>query len=372
MNELTLVIWPTEQPRQTARFGFLSSAKNLVANVWNRGAGGSNSNPPAKPTPAPAPPARMPPPSISSKSIKEPPKVQSMTKKTPVIPGSSGMPPILKEHASSVSIGKRVPSGSSLAPAADSTITPRPQIPTINAPGSSSKISNNRTVSAAGVSSLGVASRTSNAGGTLKGTVADLPVRARTSTLMAPTASSLAKKSRLPVPTFSPLQMKGKDKEKQMTNSPMSPFVQGRIFSQPLALVSPTTKPAEPQKSLGAAAATLTVVKPPIPPKPTVMPGRRPRISRGKVIAKLASQRETQGGGVGATQKPHAGSSSRTSASVPKVRSSMSANIGRQTHGVARTRGSEDVVMSAKKRARRSEYVRRRTHVDGEGMNVDG
>jgi hypothetical protein len=313
-----------------------------------------------------------------------------MTKKTPIIPGSSGMPPILKEHVPSVSIGKRVPSGSSLAPAADSTITPHslsPQIPAFTAPGSSSKISNNRTVSAAGVSSLNVASRTSNTGcvsfmgtktslgGTLKGTAADLPVRARTSTLMAPTASSLAKKSRLPVPTFSPLQVNGKDKEKQMMSSPTSPFAQGRIFSQPLALVSPTAEPAEPQRSLGAAAARLTIVKPPIPPKPNVMPGRRPRISRGKVIAKLASQREAQQGrGVGATPKPHAGtpSSSRTSASVPKVRSSMSANIGRQTHGIARTRGSEDVVMSAKKRARRSEYVRRRTRVEGEGMSVDG
>jgi len=307
-----------------------------------------------------------------------------MTKKTPIIPGSSGMPPIFKEHVPSVSISKRVPSGSSLAPAADSTITPHslsPQIPAFTAPGSSSKISNNRTVSAAGVSSLNVASRTSNTGsktslgGTLKGTAADLPVRTRTSTLMAPTASSLAKKSRLPVPTFSPLQAKGKDKEKQMMNSPTSPFIQGRIFSQPLALMSPTAKPAEPQKSLGAAAATLTIVKPPIPPKPNVMPGRRPRISRGKVIAKLASQREAQQGrGVGAIPKPHAGtpSSSRTSASVPKVRSSMSANIGRQAQGIARKRGSEDVVMSAKKRARRSEYMRRRTRVGGEGMSVDG
>ncbi|OAX40399.1 hypothetical protein K503DRAFT_768604 [Rhizopogon vinicolor AM-OR11-026] len=384
------------QPKQTSRFGFLSSAKNLVANVWNRGAGGSKSNvPPAKPALAPAPPTKPAVPSISSKPTKEPPKLQLTAKKASVIPGASGTLPIPKERAPSVSNGKRVPSGSSLSPAVDSTTSSRssrPQIPAFTAPGTSSIVSHSRTGSATGVSSLGVASRTSNAGGvssmdtktslggTLKGTTADT-LRARTSTLMAPTASSLAKKSRLPVPTFStfsPLQVKGKDKDKekhvmeQTTVSPTSPRVHGKIFSQPLAPISPMAKPVESHISLGAAAARLTTAKPPIPPKPKVMPGRRPRISRGKVIAKLASQREAQQEGVGANPKPHPGTpSSRATVGVPKVRSSMSANVGRQSHGVARTGVGGDVMMSAKKRARRSEYVRRRTRVDGEMMSVD-
>jgi len=210
---------------------------------------------------------------------------------------------------------------------------------------------------------------------------------------MAPTASSMAKKSRIPVPTFSPLNVKGKDreketgKEKQATGSLTSPRVQGRIFSQPLT--SPMAKPAEPHISLGAAAATLatakpaepkiataaattaTTTKPPIPPKPKVMPGRRPHISRAKVIAKLASQREAQQGGPNPTPRTGA-PSSHASIGVPKVRSSMNANIGRQSHGVARAGASGDVMMSAKKRTRRSEYARRRSRVDGDKMSVDG
>ncbi|KAG1740483.1 uncharacterized protein EDB91DRAFT_1132694 [Suillus paluster] len=381
------------QPKQTSRFGFLSSAKNLVTNVWNRGAAGSKSNVPAA-KPAPAPPTKTVAPSISSKPTKDPPKAQSTTKKTSIIPGSSGAPPTLKERVLSVSNGKRVPSGSSLAPVADSTSsrTSKSPIPLLPAPGTSSRMSHSRTNSATGVSSLGVASRTSNTGhvssmgtktslvGTLKGTIGGT-ARARNSTLMAPTASSLAKTSRMPVPSFSPLQVKDKAKEKgkeqdtaeQVVNSPTIPRTQSKIFSQPLTLVSPTSKPSEPQMSLAAVAATLVTVKPPIPPKPKVMLGRRPRISRGKVIAKLASQREAQQAGASAIPKPQVGtSSSRASASVPKVRSSMGANVGRgrQSHSVARAGG--DVLMSAKKRTRRSEYARRRSRVDGEKMDLNG
>lgn len=240
-------------------------------------------------------------------------------------------------------------------------------------------------------SSLGVASRANNAGhvssmgsktslsGTLKSATIGT-VRARSSTLMAPTASSLAKTSRLPVPSFSPLQVKGKvngkgkeqEREKEtdavehVVNSPTVPRSQGKIFSQPLALISPSSKPSgpQPQMSLAAAAATLAIVKPPIPPKPKVMLGRRPRISRGKVIAKLASQREAQHAGTSAIPRPRVGtSSSHASVGVPRVRSSMS-------HGVAKVGG--DVLMSAKKRTRRSEYARRRSRVDGEKMDVRG
>jgi hypothetical protein len=200
---------------------------------------------------------------------------------------------------------------------------------------------------------------------------------------MSPTALSLAKKSRLPVPTFYPPQVKGKEKEKetekeqhvmkQTMNSPTSPRVQCKIFSQPLAQMSPTAKPAAPQMSLGAAAVTLTTAKPPIPPKSKTTLGRRPHISRAKVIAKLASQREAQQTGVSAIPAPRVGApSSRASAGVPKVRSSMSANVGSQSRGGARARASGDVMMSAKKRVRRSEYVRRRSRVDGEKMSVDG
>ncbi|KAG1854660.1 hypothetical protein C8R48DRAFT_721010 [Suillus tomentosus] len=353
-----------QPPKQTSRFGFLSSAKNIVSNVWNRGTTGSKPNTlAAKPTPAPQ--TKTPAPSMSSKVTKEPPKAQSMSKKPLIIPGSSGVPPVPKECVPSMS---------------KSPI----QFP---APGTSSRMSHSRTNSA---SSLGVASRTNNAHvssmgsktsltGTLRGATIGT-ARARVSTLTAPTASSLAKISRLPVPSFSPLQVKdkanekGKEQEKDamahVVNSPMVPRSQGQIFSQPLAPISPSSNPsgAPPRMSLAAAAVTLATAKPPIPPKPKVMPGRRPRISRGKVIAKLASQREAQQAGASAIPRPRVGaSSSHASAGMPRIRSSMGTNVG-QSHGVAKVSG--DVLMSAKKRTRRSEYARRRSRVDGEKMDL--
>ncbi|KAG1803931.1 uncharacterized protein HD556DRAFT_1330902, partial [Suillus plorans] len=355
-----------QTPKQTSRFGFLSSAKNIVSNVWNRGTTGSKPNTLVA-KPAPAPQTKTPAPSMSSKVTKEPPKAQSMSKKPLIIPGSSGVPPVPKECVPSMS---------------KSPI----QFP---APGTSSRMSHSRTNSA---SSLGVASRTNNAHvssmgsktsltGTLRGATIGT-VRARVSTLTAPTASSLAKTSRLPVPSFSPLQVKdrinekGKEQEKEadamahVVNSPMVPRSQGRIFSQPLAPISPSSKPsgAPPRMSLAAAAVTLATAKPPIPPKPKVMLGRRPRISRGKVIAKLASQREAQQAGASAIPRPRVGaSSSHASAGMPRIRSSMGMNVG-QSHGVAKVGG--DVLMSAKKRTRRSEYARRRSRVDGEKMDL--
>ncbi|KAG2049711.1 hypothetical protein BDR06DRAFT_961165 [Suillus hirtellus] len=375
-----------QPPKQTSRFGFLSSAKNIVSNVWNRGTTGSKSNTLAT-KPAPAPQTKTAAPSMSSKVTKEPPKVQSMSKKPSIIPGSLGVPPVPKECVPSVSNDKRMPSGSSLAPVADSTSSQMSKSPIqFPAPGTSSRMSHSRTNSA---SSLGVASRTNGAHvssmgsktsltGTLRGATIGT-VRARVSTLTAPTASSLAKISRLPVPSFSPLQVKdkanekGKEQEKDamahVVNSPMVPRSQGRIFSQPLAPISPSSKPsgAPPRMSLAAAAVTLTTAKPPIPPKPKVMPGRRPRISRGKVIAKLASQREAQQAGASVIPRPRVGaSSSHASAGMPRIRSSMGTNVG-QSHGVAKVSG--DVLMSAKKRTRRSEYARRRSRVDGEKMD---
>ncbi|KAG1742973.1 hypothetical protein EDD22DRAFT_958849 [Suillus occidentalis] len=382
-----------QTPKQTSRFAFLSSAKNLVSNVWNRGTTGSKPNVPAA-KPAPAPQTKTPALSVSSKVTKELSKAQSMTKKPSIIPGSSGVPPVPKERVPSVSNGKCMPSGSSLAPVADSMSSRTSKSPIqFPAPGTSSRMGHSRTNSA---SSLGVASRTNHAehvssmgsktslANTVKGATIGT-ARARSSTLMAPTASSLAKTSRLPVPSFSPFRVKdkvnekGKEQEKEtdtvenVANSPMVPRSQGRIFSQPL--ISPSSKLSEPQPqmSLAAAAVTLATVKPPIPPKPKVMPGRRPRISRGKVIAKLASQREAQHAGASAIPRPRVGaSSSHASISVPRVRSSMGTNLGkgRQSHSVAKVDG--DVLMSAKKRTRRSEYVRRRSRVDGEKMNVNG
>jgi hypothetical protein len=82
--------------------------------------------------------------------------------------------------------------------------------------------------------------------------------------------------------------------------------------------------------------------------KPTRVPsvGRKPRISRSKVIAKLVSQRATSG-------KSSASSSSRPRSSIGAAKSRRA----------GRTSAGGGVVMSAKKKARQSEYARRQSRV---------
>lgn len=114
--------------------------------------------------------------------------------------------------------------------------------------------------------------------------------------------------------------------------------------------------------------------------------GRKPRISRSKVIARLASQRAASAGGSGNSHGVRAAGTP----SQGRVRSSLGAKAQRSSYGgkslgAGRVRGSGgDVMMSAKKRARQSEYARRRSRIEplnltaaqdgvvtGEGMDVD-
>ncbi|KAF8843473.1 hypothetical protein BDN67DRAFT_1000891 [Paxillus ammoniavirescens] len=410
---------PLPQKVKPSRFGFLSSAKSLVQNVWNRGAGSkapSSNIPVAKPAQA-------------REEAKVPLKATE-TKKAAVIPGSSGAPPLSSQGNQT----KRVPSGgstsgrpaapgrSALAPPVTSTETAgtmtstrtsRSPIPSFNLPSlssnSSSRLStvaghgrsHSRSGSTVGFSSLGArsgisTSRGSSIGvkssirtsaGSLQKPAGSLPRSRTSSTLMAPTASSLAKSnthSRIPVPITShsengtltkastssrshhtALSPQPNAALEQITNSPRSPAQSQRtkIFSQPL--VSP---PARFPMSLAAAATSIvsqvaddvssaSSSKPPVPQKPKVLPGRRPRISRSKVIAKLASQRA-------------AGASEGTEKAGGKTRSSMGAGVAGKTRQSGGMGG--DVVMSAKKRARQSEYARRRSRaVAGNGRPMD-
>ncbi|KIJ64787.1 hypothetical protein HYDPIDRAFT_187661 [Hydnomerulius pinastri MD-312] len=418
---------PPPQKAKPSRFGFLSSAKSLVQNVWNRGAGSK------APTPN-LPVARPAQPKEETKAL---PKAAPATKKSAVVPGSSGAPPV---SASFGAATKRVPSGGSASgrPAAPgrSTLAPpvtsteasgtvtssrsaRSPIPSFNGlspstafgsrlstvagHGPSHGPSHSRSGSITGFSSMGSkagisanASRVSSMGArsNIRASATSLQrpsgsiARSRTSsTLMAPTASSLAKAnshSRIPVSVMShnenatlnraggtsksqkevasPLSDAALD---QITNSPRSPARSPRptkIFSQPLT--SPAPRPpmsltAAAASIVGPAAGEASSSKPPLPPKPKVLPGRRPRISRSKVIAKLASQRAAE-------------SSGGTEKAKGKTRSSMGAGVAgktRQSH--SGTRG-DNVLMSAKKRARQSEYARRRSRAAaGESRAMD-
>lgn len=139
----------------------------------------------------------------------------------------------------------------------------------------------------------------------------------------------------------------------QITNSPGSPT--SKVFGQPLSPVVPMSLAAAAARIVAGAEKPTSVVRE--SPKAKVLAGRRPRISRSKVIARLASQRV-------------AGASSITSSSRSgKVRSSVGAEVAGKRYGGAR---GNDVLMSAKKWVRQSEQTRRRGHAVGsDRMEVD-
>ena len=405
-----------------ARVGFFASAKSLVQNVWNRGAGSkAPSNVPV----------------TKSGQLKEETKTSRITdaKKTIAIPGSSGAPPSgsqtkrIPSGDSSHSLQSNAPGRSTLAPpvisgahaASSSTLKSPP--PVSNLP-SLSAAANPRSLTIAGygqsntkgglvgfsslgkkinpsahntnVSSMGAKPNIRPSATSLQKQPTGIPRLRTTSTLMAPTASSLARMSTQRMPTGTAAHNESGTATKastssklrfamspqpsatleQITNSPQSPAQvarPGKIFSQPL---SPS--PVRPTMPLTTAAASIvgqategkvgsgSTVKAGSPSKAKVLPGRRPRISRSKVIARLASQRAAGSGS--------SGSGSGVARAGGKVRSTMGADAaGKSRQSYAGARGT-DVLMSAKKRVRQSEHARRRSRAmahDGSRMDVD-
>lgn len=398
-----------------ARFGLFASAKSLVQNVWNRGAGSK--------APSNIPVSKPGQPGLAK---------TTEAKKSAVIPGSSGAPPLssqtkrIPSGGSNTSVQFNAPGRSTLAApvvsgegggtAASGGILKSPA-PCFNPP-SSSAAANPRSLTVAGyghsnhrggslvgfsslgtktglsannshVSSMGARSNVRTSAGNLEKHAAGIPRSRTSSTLMAPTASSLAKTnshSRIPVSTASRdnstfIKASANSKQQlamspqpsatseQRTDSPAHPPRPGKIFSQPLS-----PPPAPPPMSLTTTASRIvgqaagerppTSLKPVVPPKPKVLPGRRPRISRSKVIARLASQRAA---GAGASTSAGTG----TERAGGKVRSSMSAEVaGKTRQSYGGTRGG-DPMMSAKKRVRQSEYARRRSRTTGDGQRMD-
>jgi hypothetical protein len=233
------------------------------------------------------------------------------------------------------------------------------------------------------------ASSRSSMAGTASKRISETPITdaKKTSRVLAPTASSLAKRQsvvRPPTLDSHPLVPRSGTKSpdaKQalgaITNAaePRSP---GRIFSKPIsmsaaALMSPnpTKIPSPIRKSLatfspradgdqtarGENAEPSLLVRGPQPR--AAGPTRKPRISRSKVIAKLGAQRAAT-----------SDSSTRPvgiKASAARTRSSMGTAVAaRKSLGTGRkstSGGDNGVVISAKKKARQSEYARRRSQV---------
>ncbi|KAL0946234.1 hypothetical protein HGRIS_012493 [Hohenbuehelia grisea] len=223
--------------------------------------------------------------------------------------------------------------------------------------------------------------------------------RASTSRLMAPTASSLAKTNSLAHRTstaLEPVNESGRTAWNSalgsITNNhgtsslAMSPSPKRGIFhkqlSSPSSIPTPIRTAAQPM-SLGAASAALTqgtaaaastTTKPAVAPKPRSLSGRKPRISRSKVIAKLASQRAASGGvpiavSAGARKL-------RPSVEGKRTRSSLGVKVQRQSLGGGLKAGRNEAALAAKRKARASEYARRRStrgpeNVGGDAMDTD-
>lgn len=205
--------------------------------------------------------------------------------------------------------------------------------------------------------------------------------RKRTSTLLAPTASSLARKqhtvkppsfsakpingilptpvtkatvppapvsapvpacavtpSRIPMFTLAtPRQTSNKDGSTTIEKTPGSIFISG----------PPSFTPSKPTIINGGESNA---------PKPRPLPGRRPRISRSRVIARVGAQRA-------ASNSNQTNNNGRRSLNTPKTRGSLGvrvSGIGGKTH-------RESLASTHRRKLRQSEVLRRRSKVSAIG-----
>ncbi|KAF5392772.1 hypothetical protein D9757_001028 [Collybiopsis confluens] len=404
------------KPASKSRFGFLSSAaKSLVKGVW-----GGNKKP--GPTPVPASTTAK---TTSSSTTAKASASSSATAnastdaKGKVGPPASGAqrkvsgpvkPSVSASQVSStssrVSHSRNASNSGTMTSLASAAATihsarSRSPLPSFAAPTRSSSIRTSTTGTAstrnssiasraAGSSSIGgtgtsrnsnVTSRVSSLGA--RGSLAHGPVTSSSSRLLAPTASSLAKTSAASKLKSNTLNVPITKPSDSSSSSPLSSNANtsginaspapGKIFSKPLVVPVGSGLPSPVR---GGASQAIPAGK------PRSLSGRKPRISRSKVIAKLASQRTASGSGYGGPSTSLSSSGQAASGTLLAAkRSSLGIGVHkaprksagggalRKSHvGVAGAgvRTSEaSVLLSAKRRARQSEYTRRRSRVAG-------
>ncbi|KZS96977.1 hypothetical protein SISNIDRAFT_450767 [Sistotremastrum niveocremeum HHB9708] len=338
----------------TSRFGFFKGAVGAVKNVWNRGAG----------TKTPAPPSNIP----VNRTATAPTKQEK-----PPVPPRMAPAAIAAKAASS----KQQSSSSALKPKDASSVASKSSIPTASinstksaAPVPRGSVSRPGSVASTGTrlsvkggppaNSLGLR-RPSNLVANNENRVPSLNTtasvdgsrrkRERTSTLLAPTASSLARMQS----TVRPLNI-SKDKP-SISRRPsnlvdtdsrvgLKPAVAGDITNIERHVVSSrkvsSNKPEPDQASSSPQPADAEATL--IAPKPH-LPVRRPRISRSQIIAKLHSHRA-------------ASASSQTSS----ARSRKSFGGVKAAAGISRHSGAGGAAgLEARRRLRASEVARRRS-----------
>ncbi|KAF8639163.1 hypothetical protein AX17_001651 [Amanita inopinata Kibby_2008] len=217
------------------------------------------------------------------------------------------------------------------------------------------------------------------------------------SRLLAPTASSLAKSSSRSQTASSSKSVLVDAKQvarvatdrkstalDSITNSsalaPTSPRTTNRIFSQPLdptAFFQGDPPTARNAIEVPSGPTSLVMSKAPLQRQRTLT-GRKPRISRSKVISRLASQRAnaTRNQSVGNSNRQALGITGKPLLAPGRKRSSLGVRVakpgGRASHAGGHVSSGENsgLLMSAKKRARQSEYyARRRSRVEVTASN---
>lgn len=439
-----LIICAVKPKPKPSRFGFLSSAKIIVQNVWNRGKSTASTTTAAaasKATSSSIPVTVKP--SAPAKVVAPPTGKKISITSAPSRPSSSSITATARVPSLRVKDKDATPAGTTslsrsrsplpsftgtgLAPPSSSSRNSRGgSMLSITASSSGSGVKAGSNSSLTGVSSIGTRTssrpsstvRSSHSGGEVGsmgakkvfGSVEGKRISTSSSAssrLLAPTASSLAKMSRSSssgvglAAVAEDRKGKGKGKAASVTaiSSPVvgdkttaQPTVfsprPGGIFSRPLVVPAGTGIPSPVKNRIlpppsGAGDTTMDSNTSQIQPssRPRTLAGRKPRISRSKVIAKLASQRAAgTGSGVVSASGSSSGGVGAIGVGGGRTRSSLGAKVQRQSFAGGRAGvgpgSAGNVLMSAKKRARQSEYARRRSRIGaldlGAGMDVDG
>ncbi|KAK1236240.1 hypothetical protein PQX77_000502 [Marasmius sp. AFHP31] len=409
---------PKPAPASKSRFGFgfvSTAAKSLVRGVW----GGSKKEKPTTQVAVStttttttsvaasnaAPSKAQPKPSIGSMGPPPVPVAGGHRRKT-----SSGTnPPPPPKRGASGSMGT-VSSTTSRASAAGTSRSPIPP-PMRNGTTSTRTSSIGAPTSTTGTASSRMSSRPS---GSVRGSMTQNSTMSSTksrtsgstnflpsntgSRLLAPTASSLAKaqgsvnklRQVAPVPQTKPTTSPSASRVfDSLTNNDTTvsklaalPSTPGKIFSKPL-VVPPGSGIPSPVRN-GAATTNQPTAAGAAPARQRSLMGRKPRISRSKVIARLASQRVASGSSTVSSATTNSnGSTAARSSLGPRLggaapRKSVGARRSHVGVGAGGRRESREsaVMMSAKKRVRQSEYARRRSRASAVGpggmkMDVD-
>ncbi|GJJ14748.1 hypothetical protein Clacol_009016 [Clathrus columnatus] len=366
----------------TSKFGFFSSAKNLVRNVWNRGIGANQQEP--KPKPSVSAPTEEEEPTTATKSSNKPGSAAKLstsgvaTKQNGFFakPSSTGAAQTNNTTASK-SRSSTVSSTNSGArraaiPSFSRLTTQNLRASNISTNGDGTGSLQSGTANSMGIRKSGALPSGSNARTSETGVPSvNSVVRKRTSTLLAPTASSLARMQHTVKPASLAVKPPANSGPSPMSKSPVPipALTPSRIptFTHSPRLnnegsATNTEKPSESIFSNGIPkfSTSKPFVKEPVneATKPRPLPGRRPRISRSRVIARVGAQR--------IASASHAVSSAdgRRSLNTPKNRGSLNVRVS-GIGNKAQTR--ESFTASHRQRLRQSEVLRRRSKVSATG-----